>query len=267
VQYTGANLSLDGTPGLDATGFSLLGGAEGRLNDVLHLGAEAGVDQTNANDSLAGRGRVQSAHAGLYAFADAGPLVLSAAADARHSRYRVNRQTGVGVANAGPGGHTTSIGLQAAWPWSKGGMQLMPRLGVLYLHQSLESFDEHLASSNPLAPAYAVSGTRSTYTTMQPYAALTLSGTFRAGAVTYLPQLELGYRYDTRGDTPAVAVTTRDGTPFALPGASLGRGMASVGARITARAGHSWSLYLDYQGLFASHLHDNALTFGFNKQF
>jgi hypothetical protein len=26
-------------------------------------------------------------------------------------------------------------------------------------------------------------------------------------------------------------------------------------------------LFLDYSGLFASHLHDNALSFGFNKQF
>jgi hypothetical protein len=40
-----------------------------------------------------------------------------------------------------------------------------------------------------------------------------------------------------------------------------------VGARITAEAGVSWNLYLDYQGLFANRLQDNALTLGFVKHF
>jgi outer membrane autotransporter protein len=43
--------------------------------------------------------------------------------------------------------------------------------------------------------------------------------------------------------------------------------MATVGARITAKAGASWSLYLDYQGQFANHVSDNALSVGFTKQF
>jgi len=267
LQYSGSNVSLGGSPGLDATGFNLLGGTEGTINDAFHLGIEAGVGQIDANDSSRGRGRVRHVHAGLYTFANVGPLRLSAVADARHSRYRVSRETGIGVASARPDGHAASFGLQAAWSWSSDGVRLTPRLGVLYLHQSLGDFDEHMASSNPLAPAYAVDGVRSTYTTVQPYAAFTLSGTLRSGQVTYVPQLELGYRYDTRGATPATAVMAQDGTSFTLPGTSLGRGIGNVGARITARAGQSWSLYLDYQGLFASHLHDNAVTFGFNKRF
>lgn len=267
LQYSGSSMSLDGSPSLDATGFNLLGGTEGSINDAFHLGVEAGVGQIDANDSSRGRGRVRHVHAGLYTFANVGPLLLSAVADARHSSYRVSRETGIGVASAQPDGHTASFGLQAAWSWSSSNVRLTPRLGVLYLHQSLDGFDEHVASSNPLAPAYAVDGTRGTYTTVQPYAAFTLSGTFRSGQVTYVPQLELGYRYDTRGATPATTVMAQDGTSFTLPGTSLGRGIGNVDARITAKAGQSWSLYLDYRGLFASHLHDNAITFGFNKRF
>ena len=54
---------------------------------------------------------------------------------------------------------------------------------------------------------------------------------------------------------------------FAMPAADTGRGVATVGARITAKAGASWSLYLDYRGQFASHLDDNALSVGFVKRF
>ena len=36
---------------------------------------------------------------------------------------------------------------------------------------------------------------------------------------------------------------------------------------ITAQAGASWSLYLDYQGQFSGHLNDNALSVGFSKKF
>ena len=84
----------------------------------------------------------------------------------------------------------------------------------------------------------------------------------------YVPQFNVGYRYEARsGGGPVVNVLSQDGTAFALKGDALGRGMSTVGARITAHEGASWSLYLDYQGQFASHLNDNALSVGFTKHF
>jgi len=86
--------------------------------------------------------------------------------------------------------------------------------------------------------------------------------------VTYVPEVSVGYRYDTHNAaTPIVQVTAQDGTVFDLPGATQGRGMGTASARITAEAGASWSLYMDYQGFFGSRLHDNALSFGFTKHF
>jgi hypothetical protein len=43
--------------------------------------------------------------------------------------------------------------------------------------------------------------------------------------------------------------------------------MGEIGAKVTAQMGGSWSLHLDYRGLFASHLHDNAVTLGITRQF
>jgi len=103
---------------------------------------------------------------------------------------------------------------------------------------------------------------------LQPYAVMAIEHSFAAHGVTYVPQVSLGYRYDTRNTaTPIVQVATQDGTTFALPGAAQGRGLGTADARITAEAGASWSLYADYQGLFAGRLHDNALSLGFTKHF
>jgi fibronectin-binding autotransporter adhesin len=267
LQYTGASVRIDGADGLRSSGFHLLGGTDGALGDVFHLGVEAGVDQLDVTDPRDGRGRMQDAHAGLYAFADVGPLVLSATADGMRGSHRMNRDTGIGQADAEPDSRTLSGGLQAAWPVGLAHGWLTPKLGVLYQRQTLDGFHEHLASSNPLAPAYAVTGARSRTTSLQPYAALAFTGAFDTRHVRYVPQLELGYYYDSRGDTPAVHATAQDGTPFVVPAAAVGRGFGSVKASITAAAGPSWNLHLDYRGLFASHLHDNALTIGFTRHF
>lgn len=42
--------------------------------------------------------------------------------------------------------------------------------------------------------------------------------------------------------------------------------MGTVAMRITTE-GPQWDVYAQYQGYFASHLHDNALTFGLTRHF
>jgi len=267
VQTTGSNLSFNGSNGLDASAFGLLGGADVAF-DAVHVGIEAGVGRTNANDPMGGSGRVETAHAGLYGFAPAGPLWLSATADVSYNDYRINRFTGMSSAEARPDGHAVSVGLQAAWPLQLSGWQLTPKLGVLYQHQSMDAFSESVASTSPLAPAFAIHGNQATYTSLQPYGAVALTHSFVFEGITYVPELNAGYRYDTRGSTPpTVHAVTQDGSLFALSGAMLGRGVGTAGARITAQAGTSWNLYLDYQGLFASHLRENAFSLGFVKHF
>lgn len=267
VQSTGSNLSFSGSNGLNASSFGLLAGADHAF-DVAHVGVEAGVNRDNANDPLNGSGNAETAHAGLYSFAPAGPLWLSATADAAYNDYRINRATGIGDAVATPAGHTLSVGLQAAWPLQFAAWQLTPKLGALYQHQSMDGFNESLPSGNPLASAFVIRADRTTYTSLQPYGALAVTHSFVYQNITYVPELNAGYRYDTRGPTPPTVQTfTQDGSLFALPASALGRGLGTAGARITAEAGASWNLYLDYQGLFASHLRDNAFTFGFVKHF
>jgi outer membrane autotransporter protein len=267
VQATGDSQQLDGSPGLRSTAFGLLGGFEGAVTDTFHLGVETGVNRLNGNDSFGGNGTIDSAHAGVYAFGNLGPLVLSGTLDGSHASYQVNRNSGIGHSSAHIDGTTYSGGVQIAWPVQADTWQITPKAGALYQHQQLDSFGETVASASPLASAFAVTGSGSSDTTVQPYVELSLGSSFQSAGITYLPQLELGYRYDTRGQIPTVTTIAQDGTLFALPANTVGRGMATAGARINVQAGQTWQLFLDYSGLFASHLHDNALSFGFNKQF
>jgi fibronectin-binding autotransporter adhesin len=266
AQFTGGNLSLNGSSGLNSTGFGVLGGVDHAIGTA-HLGVEGGANQLNGNDTVGGNGRVESVHLGIYADANAGPLVLSGTLDGEHSDYHIQRATGIGAATSTPDGNTLSAALQMAWPLQLNAWDVTPKLGMLYQHQQLDSFGESIASTNELAADFPVTGSRSTYTSLQPYLAAAMQRSFMAQGVTYLPQLSLGYRYDARNSSPVVNVTTQDGTLFALPADQQGRGMATVGARISAQAGASWNVYMDYEGLFASRLHDNALSVGFTKHF
>jgi autotransporter-associated beta strand protein len=268
AQYTGSSLSLSGANGLNSTSFGLLGGADVAVDDVAHVGLQAGVGQINGHDTVGGNGRAEDAHGGVYAYANAGPLVFSAVVDYMHSNYRFNRASGVGMATSAPSGNMLSGALQAAWPMQVSQAQFAPKVGALYQRQVLDRFGETLVSSDPLASNFPVSGARSSYTSLQPFAALSFERSFQARGVWYVPQLSLGYRYDTRNTpAPVVQVTAQDGTVFAMQGARQGRGMGTASARITAKAGPSWNLYMDYEGLFAGRLHDNALSFGFTKRF
>jgi uncharacterized protein with beta-barrel porin domain len=268
AQYSGSSNELTGSNGLNSTTFGLQAGGDMTLGELVHVGLEAGVDRINGNDRNGGNGHIDNVHGGVYAFANAGPVVLSGMVDEAHGSYSLSRQSGLGEAVSSPDGDTTSAALQVAWPMAVSQWQLTPAVGALYQHQRLDSFSDTVISGNPLASAFALEGARTTYSTMQPYANVSFTRPFTAGGISYIPQFDVGYRYDTRnGNGPIVNVTSQDGTPFALRGDAMGRGMTTVGARITAQEGASWSLYLDYQGQFASHLNDNALSVGFTKHF
>lgn len=268
MQYGGSSDSLRSGNGLDSSVFVLQAGFDHAVGSAIHLGAEAGIERINGTDRLSGHGRSANIHGGLYAYADEGPLVLSGMVDVSRGSYDIYRQTGIGRAAASPDGGATSAALQVAWPIALTQWQVTPAIGALYQHQRLDAFDETVSSTHPLADAFALHGKDSTYNTLQPYARISFSRGFDAGGIHYLPQFDLGYRYDTRNaNTPLVRATSQDGTLFALPGSTLGRGVATAGARITAQAGDSWSIYLDYEGQFASHLRHNALNVGFTKRF
>jgi len=185
-----------------------------------------------------------------------------------HDDYHFRRATGVGTATATPSGSMLSAAVQAAWPLQLSQWRLTPKVGALYQQQTLNGFDETVFSSNANASSFPVDGSAHRYDALLPYAAMAIEHSFVAQGVTYVPQMSVGYRYDThQSATPIVEVTAQDGTTFALPGAAQGRGLGTASARITAEAGASWSLYADYQTFFGSHLHDNALSVGFTKHF
>lgn len=268
AQYTGSAMSLDGSNGSDSTAFGLLGGADHAIGDVVHIGLQAGVGRVNGNDRLGGNSRVDNVHGGIYAYADAGPLVLSAVVDTMHSDYHFNRITGIGTATSTPHGNMLSAAWQAAWPLQLAQWRFTPKAGVLYQRQTLDGFHEALDSTQPDASSFPIDGKRSRYNSLQPYAVMAIEHSFVAQGVTYVPEVSLGYRYNThRATMPVVQVTAQDGTMFELPGTAQGRGMGMASARVTAQAGASWSLYVDYQGFFGSRLNDNALSFGFIKRF
>lgn len=268
AQYSGGGISLSGDERLNSSAFGVLAGYDIAVGDAFHIGVEGGYNRINGSDNQNGSGHVNSTHGGLYAFADAGPLVISGTVDQTHSRYAFQRQSGAGVEASRPGGSTTSAGVRVAWPVQAGNWTIAPSVGALYQHQGMDSFSESTSSTSALAAAFVLSGTRSHFDSLQPFARLRLDHGFEAAGVHYSAAWDLGYAYAARHDTtPSVDVITQDGSLFTVAGQPIGRGMATVGARISAQVGASWSAYAAYQGQFARHADNQALTVGLRKAF
>jgi outer membrane autotransporter barrel domain len=268
AQYSGGGISLSGDERLNSSAFGVLAGYDIAVGDAFHIGVEGGYNRINGSDNPGGSGHVNSTHGGLYAFANAGPLVISGSVDQTHSRYAFQRQSGAGVEASRPGGSTTSAGVRVAWPVQAGNWTIAPSIGALYQHQSMDSFSESTSSTSALAAAFLVDGTRSHFDSLQPFARLRLGHDFEAAGVHYSAAWDLGYAYAARHDTtPSVDVITQDGSLFTVAGQPIGKGMATVGARISAQVGASWSAYAAYQGQFARHADNQALTLGLRKAF
>lgn len=268
AQYSGGAMSLSGSQGLNSSVFGVLAGYDVAAGDVVHVGIEGGYNRINGSDRQGGNGHIDSVHGGVYAFADAGPLAISATLGQTHSRYQVQRQSGAGLESARPGGSTTAAGVQVAWPVQAGRWVVAPALGALYQHQRLDGFSESTGSDSPLAQAFLLQGSRSHFDMLQPFAKLQLTHAFDVGGVSYSAAWDLGYRYAVRhDDTPSVSLVTEDGSLFAVPGRAIGKGMTTVGARVSAQVGTAWRFFAAYQGQFASHADNQALSVGLTRAF
>ncbi|MFC4525098.1 autotransporter-associated beta strand repeat-containing protein [Dyella halodurans] len=264
---TGGNTSLPGANRMDSTGFGINAGFDVAAGDVASVGVEGGVQRTNATDAMGGKARVDGLHAGVYGFANVGPVVLSGLADAWNGHYDFTRQTGVGGAVARPDGQAYNAALQAAWPIHAGGAQITPKVGVMYQNQRMDGFSETVVSSSQLASAYGVSSADSRENQLNAFAGLSFVRAFKAGGIDYVPSIDVGYQYAMRSTASSITVATGDGTVFPLAANELGRGLTTVGASITAKEGATWDVSLGYQGAFASGMHDNAFSVGFTKHF
>jgi hypothetical protein len=85
VQYSGSSSELTGSSGLNSTSSCLLGGADAAVRELAHVGVETGLDRINSSDHNGGYGQVGNVHGGIYAFAKAGPLVVSGMIDVKHT--------------------------------------------------------------------------------------------------------------------------------------------------------------------------------------
>jgi len=247
-----------------ATDYGLEAGVDAAIGRDARLGATIGYDNTALSDSAGGSARQDSVHVSLYGSTDAGGTVISAAVSYAHAWNRSDRATGIGPVSASWGSDAFTGGVQIATPMSLGGFAVTPMAGLMVSNVTSGAFKER----DGLLHGFGVSGTRSSFTGVEPFAAVDLARRFTtAGGILIMPDVVIGYRYDQAaadgGDQTLIA---GDGTVFAGNHLHLDPNTAILGAGLSAqRSGLTG--FVRYRATVSSNWSDQSVSAGIRLSF
>ncbi len=204
------------------------------------LGIAAGYDETNLKDSDGGKSSLQTMRIGIYAAQALGAFQLTGEILDGLTAEQTSRPTGSGTAAGRTRGNVLQAGFEIARPWQMGGTTITPSAGLKLAELSIGRITENTPNA-----AFALTAGASNRLSLRPFASLTLTRAFTAGAVTLTPSATAGVDYEAGNPSHAVALTSADGTLFQGTGAVLGRAAGSFAAGLTAR-GAGWSIGAAY---------------------
>jgi len=264
IQFADSPMQVAGSgavPGFHANTAHLLMGMDWPIgDDRLRLGVALGYDQSWLSDNDSGQANEQVARIGVYGSARLAPVIFTAALSYGHDWNSTERTTGVGAAPESHGGNEVSGGAQARLPIALGDFTLTPMGGVRFAVLNENSFAE--TGSGALG-SFVVSGNRTDYSSVVPYARLKLARVFvTADALMIAPDLQVGYDYQAGTVSPSVLLTAVDGTAFPASGVKLDRSSAVVGAGVSAGRGN-WALFGNVHANIAGNWSSETMEVGF----
>jgi hypothetical protein len=245
-----------------ATGEGVEGGADLNVTPGGKVGVAFGYEATSLSDSLGGGASQQIARVGVYGSQSLGAAVVSGAVDYAHAWDKTDRATGVTPSTAASGSDVVTGGVQIAVPIHVEEVMLTPSAGVIATSVRGGGFSE----ANAL-PAFAVTGLRSSFGAVEPYALVDLSRAFKTsdgGVIT--PTITVGYRHDGVADAAEQTLVAQDGTVFAGNKLGLGPNTAVLGASISLQRG-ALTGFLRYRASVADNWNDQSLSAGVRWSF
>ena len=250
---------LNGDDPFRATDYALEAGADAAVGPGGRLGVAIGYDSADFSDSAGGSASQESVHVSLYGSEAAGGAVISAAVSYAHAWNRSDRPTGIGAVTASWGSDAFTGGVQIAAPLSLGAVVATPMAGLVVSNVTNGAFGEH----DGRLTGFAVRATASSFTGVEPYAALDLARPFKtAGGTTITPNLMAGFRYDqaaaSGGDQTLVAA---DGTVFVGNRLNLDPNTAILGAGLSARKS-GLTGFVRYRATLSSNWNDQSVSAG-----
>lgn len=244
--------------GFGARASSIQVGTDWTMAGTARIGVAVAHDNAWLRDSLGSRGRSDVTRLSLYGSQLVGPVGLSATLGYAHARDEAWRATGIGDARSRRGTDAYTVGVQAALPFTLGGLLVTPVVGVVATQLSGDAFLEQ----GEIPGVFAIAGKARSETVVTPYASLDLSRTLvSTGGIRWTPEAQLGYRHAGGAQGQRYVLTAGDGTVFDGNRAKVAGDVAQASVALTAQR-NGWTLFLRYQGQWANQWNDQQVQLG-----
>jgi fibronectin-binding autotransporter adhesin len=246
IQGVGSMLAADeqgAVPGFHSDTSGGLGGFDTAVAPNISISAAFGYDQSSLHDSVGGEGSEDVLRAGVSSRQVFGPVDFTEVVAYGRDRSTTLRETGVGIVSESHTGNEFDGGLAVAAPFSLGRIFVTPEAGVRAGSFDEGGFSERAAGA---LAAFAVSGGGTSFTSVDPYADLTVGGSFWADSRNLLtPSVRVGYDYEAGNRNPIADLVAADSTAFAGDRLQFDRGSLLVAPELRIDNGR-YSFYFDY---------------------
>ncbi len=246
IEATGSLMDAshsNGSPGYHADGSGFLAGID-RVFGALdtRLGFALGYDQTRVTTG-GGSGSASVVRVALYGAQPLGPVTLSGVISYGNASNSTSRASGFGSMSEHYNDNIFAGGAQGSTNVALGPLALTPAAGMRVADIEGAHFAEQASG---LAASFAVSGATASYTSVQPFATVSLSHQFLANSQMIISTDALvGYEYQAEDQNAVTVLSAADGTRFHVGANKLDRGDALLALDISANK-DNWSMYANY---------------------
>lgn len=238
-------------------------GGDVTLGATGRVGFAFAYDRAWLDDTAGGTGHSNGIHASIYASQPIGPIGLSASFTYSRAWNTTRRPTGVGIADGKRDltGLTGAVAISA--PIAVRGALLTPAIGVIASRLEAEAFRE----TGGGLPGFAVAGLAHDKSFVSPFATLGFSYALSGrGGVTWVPDLEIGYRRSAVARGIDTILVADDGTTFGDNRVALDRDVIRAGASMSVHKGR-WTAYLKYRAEASGSATDHSGSLGMRLAF
>ncbi|MEX2409729.1 MAG: autotransporter outer membrane beta-barrel domain-containing protein, partial [Rhodovibrionaceae bacterium] len=240
-------------------GFAI--GADVRVVDSLAIGVAGGYSDNEMDFSSGNSIDYEGFQVALYGSFDPGPFYLDAMASYGWYDNDSRRQTFVPDLRA-KGSYDSevfSVHAETGYAFELMPATITPFAGVRYTRAETDSFTESGAGG------FNLDVDKSTAESFTTTLGVDLSAEFQAGAETWItPQLRLGWEHEFEDNYQTVGASFA-GVPasaFTVIGSEVASDSAIVGAGVSVNIGHTWELFLDYDGKLNQDVQQHAVSGG-----
>ncbi|HEY5832115.1 MAG TPA: autotransporter domain-containing protein [Hyphomicrobiaceae bacterium] len=261
--------SIDGDGNADtlrSRGSGLFAGWDMPLAPGLVAGMMGGWGTSEADvDGRRSSADIDSGHAGAYARAALGNVLLTGVASYSHYDIDVTRHIAfpgfAGTATSSYGADQATLYGEAGWRLRVGSLDVMPWTGLAWSQARVQGFAEEGAGVVDLLSDGA------TYRMLDAIAGIRFGTSFAHAGLTWMPQARIAWTHSFGDIDPRLDLAFRNGGAFVVAGVRREPDALALGAGLNVFDAGAVSGFIDYTAILSDGARDHTATAGLRVRF